>query len=148
MPGLTSEQVDALLATPVIARLATVREGGAPYIVPVWQHWDGDAMYIIPRERSRFVEDVRREPRVAVSCADDVDADHARVLIEGDAKIVEGPVLLAGRFLEIAREMSYRYGGEAGLEYLAGSMDKPRYLLRVTPRKITTWAKGWHPRYG
>ena len=148
MPGLTSEQVDALLAAPVIARLATVREDGAPYIVPVWQHWDGEAMYIIPRERSRFVKDIRREPRVAVSCADDIDADHPRVLIEGDAEIVEGPVLLAGRFLEIAREMSYRYGGDAGLEYLAGTMDKPRYLLRVTPRKITTWAKGWHPRYG
>ena len=148
MPGLTSEQVDALLATPVIARLATVREGGAPYIVPVWQHWDGEAMYIIPRERSRFVEDVRREPRVAVSCADDVDADHRRVLIEGDAEIIEGPVQLAGKALEIGREMAYRYAGDAGMEYLAGTMDKPRYLLRVTPRKITTWAGGWHPRYG
>ncbi len=148
MPGLTSEQVDALLATPVIARLATVREGGAPYIVPVWQHWDGDAMYIIPRERSRFVEDIRRESRVAISCADDVDADHPRVLIEGDAEIVEGPALMEGKSLEIAREMAYRYAGDAGLEYLAGTMDNPRYLLRVTPSKITSWAGGWHPRYG
>jgi nitroimidazol reductase NimA-like FMN-containing flavoprotein (pyridoxamine 5'-phosphate oxidase superfamily) len=40
MPKLTSKQVDELLATPVIARLATVREDGASYIVPVWQHWD------------------------------------------------------------------------------------------------------------
>jgi nitroimidazol reductase NimA-like FMN-containing flavoprotein (pyridoxamine 5'-phosphate oxidase superfamily) len=31
-------QVNTLLATPVIARLATVREDGAPYIVPMWQH--------------------------------------------------------------------------------------------------------------
>lgn len=148
MPGLTSKQVDALLATPMIARLATVREGGAPYIVPVWQHWDGKAMYIIPRERSRFVEDIRRESRVAISCADDVDVGHSRVLIEGDAEIVEGPVPMEGRFLEIAREMAFRYGGEDGLEYLAGTIEKPRYLLRVTPRKITTWSAGWHPRYG
>jgi nitroimidazol reductase NimA-like FMN-containing flavoprotein (pyridoxamine 5'-phosphate oxidase superfamily) len=148
MPGLTSKQVDELLATPVIARLATVREDGAPYIVPVWQHWDGEAMYIIPRERSRFVDDVRRESRVAISCADDGDSGHARVLIEGDAEIEEGPVPMAGRFLEIAREMAFRYGGEGGLEYLAGTINKPRYLLRVTPRTITTWAGGWHPRYG
>ena len=41
-PGkLTSEEVDAFLATPVIARLATVQPDGAPYVAPVWQHWDG-----------------------------------------------------------------------------------------------------------
>lgn len=144
MPKLTSKQVDELLATPVIARLATVREDGAPYIVPVWQHWDGEAMYIIPRKRSQFVDDIRREPQVAISCADDTDAGHARVLIEGDAEIVEGPVPMAGRFLE----MAFRYGGEGGLEYLAGTINKPRYLLRVTPCKITSWSGGWHPRYG
>ncbi len=36
MPGVTAKQVDVLLTTPVIERLATVREDGAPYIVPVW----------------------------------------------------------------------------------------------------------------
>ena len=105
-------------------------------------------MYIIPRERSRFVYDVRRESRMAISCADDVGAGHARLLIEGDAEIVAGPVPMAGKFLEIAKEMAFRYGGECGLEYLARTIDKPRYLLRVTPRKVTTWAEGWHPRYG
>jgi hypothetical protein len=55
---------------------------------------------------------------------------------------------MASRFLEIAREMAFRYGGEGGLEYLAGTINKPRYLLRITPRKITTWSGGWHPRYG
>ena len=85
---------------------------------------------------------------MAISCADDTDAGHARVLIEGDAEIVEGPVPMAGRFLEIAREMTFRHGGEGGLEYLAGTINKPRYLLRVTPRKITSWSGGWHPRYG
>ena len=148
MPELTREQVNELLSTPVVARLATVKPDGAPYVVPVWQHWDGEAMYVIPRGRSRFVEHVRAEPRVAVSCADDVDAGHGRVLIEGRAEIVEGPVLMAGRLLDIAREMAERYGGEAGLRYLDGTMDKPRYLLRIVPDKLTTWEGGWHPRYG
>ena len=148
MPGLTPEQIDGLLAGPIIARLATVKPDGAPYVVPVWQYWDGGAMYIIPRERSRFVEYVRHEPRVAVSCADDVDPDHPRVLIEGTAEIVEGPAVMAGRMLEIGREMVLRYAGEPGLAYLQATIDKPRYLLKVTPDKITTWAVGWHPKYG
>ena len=147
MPGLTSEQVSDLLATPVIARLATVKPDGAPYIVPVWQYWDGEGMYVIPREKSSYVEHIEAEPRVAVSCADHADPDYPRLLIEGTAEIVEGPVMLAGRMLEIAREMVLRYSGEPGLEYLQSTIDKPRYLVRITPTKITTWRKGWHPRY-
>ena len=148
MPGLTAEQVSDLLAGPVIARLATVTPAGAPYIVPVWQYWDGEAMYIIPRERSRFVEHIRQEPRVAVSCADDVHPDHARVLIEGRAEILAGPAVMEGKTLEIASEMVLRYSGEPGLEYLQATIHKPRYLLRVRPQRITTWSTGWHPRYG
>ena len=148
MSELTREQLSEFLATPVVARLATVKPDGGPYVVPVWQHWDGDAMYVIPRGRSRFAEHLRAEPRVAVSCADDVGAGHRRVLIEGRAEIVEGPVLMAGRPLDIAREMAERYGGEAGLRYLDGTMDKPRYLLRIVPDTLTTWEGGWHPRYG
>ena len=148
MPGLTPEQVDELLAGPIIARLATVKPDGAPYVVPVWEYWEDGAMYIIPRERSAFMEYIKNEPRVAVSCADDVDPDHPRVLIEGVAEIVEGPVKMAGRTLEIAREMVVRYAGEPGLAYLESTIDNPRYLLKITPEKMTTWVKGWHPRYG
>ena len=147
MPGLTSEQVDKLLAGPIIARLATVKPDGAPYVVPVWEYWEDGAMYIIPREKSRFMEYIKNEPRVAVSCADDVDPDHPRVLIEGTAEIVEGPVKMEGRALDIAREMVVRYAGEPGLAYLESTIDNPRYLLKITPDKMTTWVKGWHPRY-
>ena len=148
MPPLTPKEVNGLLATAVIARLAVVKPGGSPYVVPVWQHWDGHSMYIVPRGRSRFVEYLQSEPRVAVSCADDVSSEHMRVLIEGPAEIVEGPVLMAGQVLQIAREMAERYGGQRGLEYLDGTMDKPRYLVRVTPTQITSWKGSWHPRYG
>ena len=148
MPGLTQEQVSELLARPVVARLATVKPDGAPYVVPVWQYWDGEAMYVIPREKSQFVGYIKKEPRVAVSCADDVNPGHPRVLLEGTAEIVEGPTVMAGRMLEIAREMVLRYSGEPGLEYLQATIEKPRYLLRITPAKMTTWTVGWHPRYG
>ena len=148
MPALTSEEVNEFLSTPVVARLAAVKPDGAPYVVPVWQYWDGRSMYVIPRARSRFVEFIRNEPRVAVSCADDVNSEHSRVLIEGTAEIVEGPALMSGKMLEIANDMAERYGGQRGLEYLKGTMHKPRYLLRITPEVMTTWAVGWHPRYG
>lgn len=148
MPPLTKAEIDALLAGPINARLATVKPDGAPYVVPVWQCWDGTSMYIIPREKSRFIEHIQHEPRVAVSCADDVAPAHPRVLLEGKIEIVAGPEKMQGRTLEIATEMAQRYGGEAGLAYLRGTLDKPRYLLKLTPAKMTTWRGSWHPRYG
>ncbi|MBI2965586.1 MAG: pyridoxamine 5'-phosphate oxidase family protein [Chloroflexi bacterium] len=146
--SLTPQEVDAFLRTPVVARLATVRPDGAPYVVPVWQHWDGRALYVIPRAKSRFVDYVRHEPRVALSCADDVDPAHTRVLVEGKAEILEGPVVMAGQMLDIANEMARRYMGPDGPTYLARTARRPRYLIRIVPARITSWRGGeWHPRY-
>lgn len=146
--SLTPEEIDAFLDTPIVARLATVQPDGSPYVVPVWQHWDGRALYVIPRAKSKFVDNVRNEPRVAVSCADDIDPAHTRVLMEGTAEIVEGPVVMAGRMLDIANEMARRYMGPDGPKYLARTAPRPRYLIRIVPTTITSWKGGeWHPRY-
>lgn len=148
MPSLSESEIAELLRGPVVARLATIKPDGSPYVVPIWQYWDGEAMYLVAREHSRFVEHVRQDARVAVSCADDTIGDNRRVLIEGHCEIVEGPVLMSGRMLAIAREMASRYRGAQGLEYLDGTQQRPRYLLRVLPVRITTWKGGvWHPRY-
>jgi len=148
MPKLSRAEIDALLAGPIIARVATVTEAGTPYVAPVWQIWDGECLRFIPRARSRFVSHLRHRPDVAVSCADDVDPEHARVLVEGRAEVEEGPVVMTGETLEMAREMAYRYGGSAGLDYLESTLEKPRYRVRVVPRKITSWRGAWHERYG
>ena len=135
MPTLTKAEIDALLAGPITARLATVKPDGAPYVVPVWQYWDGTSMYVIPREKSRFIDHLRHDARVAVSCADDVDPAHPRVLLEGTIEIVAGPEKMQGRMLEIATEMAQRYGGEAGLTYLRGTLDKPALPAEADPRQ-------------
>lgn len=146
--GLTSQEITDFLRSGVIARLATVKPDGSPYVVPVWQFWDGSAMYVIPRGRSEFVAHLRKEPRVAVSCADDVNPAHTRVLIEGRAEVVEGPVEMTGRMLDIANDMARRYMGPDGPRYLARTAKRPRYLVRITPTRVRSWAGSeWHPRY-
>jgi nitroimidazol reductase NimA-like FMN-containing flavoprotein (pyridoxamine 5'-phosphate oxidase superfamily) len=147
MPQLTKPEIDQLLATAIIARLATVKPDGSPYIAPVWESWDGESMYIIPRGKSKFVEYIKANPRVAISCADDINPDHSRVLLEGTIEIVEGPVRMEGLGLEIGTEMVQRYSGEAGLAYLEKTRDNLRYLLKLTPDKITSWRGEWHRRY-
>ena len=46
---LTPAEVKEFLAKPVVARIATIDENGVPYVTPVWQEWDGQAFWIVPR---------------------------------------------------------------------------------------------------
>ena len=147
-PGkLSRREIDELLARPVIARIATVRPDGSPHVAPMWQQWDGDAMWVIPRSRSSWLENLLQEPRVCISCADDIDPDHARVTIDGVAEVVAGPIGLVGQVKEIANDMAIRYMGPDGPAYAAKTANRLRYLIKVVPTKITSWRGEWHPRY-
>ena len=148
--GLTPEELAEFLAGPVVARIATVDEFGFPYITPVWQEWRDGAMYIIPREKTTFVKHLKNNPKVAVSCALD-SGTYTRMLMRGTAEILAGPVIMDGLMLEIAQRMSVRYLGPNGPEYLTGSQDRPRYLIRVAPtaeHKLITWdGVEWAEKY-
>ena len=145
--GLTKEEIIEFLPGPIVARIATVKEDGAPYIAPIWQYYDGEVMWVIPRERSVFVKHIRRSPRVAVSCAYDT-APWTRVLIQGRAEIVEGPKPVEGLIAEIGEQMAVRYLGEHGAEYASITWDRPRYLIKIIPEKITSWTGSeWADKY-
>lgn len=145
--GLTPEEIADFLAGPVVARVATVDPDGAPYIAPVWQEWDGEAMWIVPRERTVWVQFLKQNPKVAVSCALDT-APYTRVLIRGHAEIVFGPAPMAGQCLEVANRMATRFLGEHGPEYLVPTYDRPRYLIKIVPETITSWeGVEWAKKY-
>ena len=148
--GLTPEEVAEFLAGPVVARIATVDEDGFPYITPVWQEWRDGAMYIIPREKTVFVKHLKTNPKVAISCALD-SGTYTRLLMRGEAEIISGPARMEGLVLEIASRMSIRYLGPHGPEYLTSSIDRPRYLIRVSPsteHKLITWdGVEWAEKY-
>jgi len=147
MRSLTAGEIAEFLAGPVVARLATITPEGTPYVVPVWQHYEDGKLYVIPRERSAFVQHIQQNPAVAVSCALD-SAPYTRVLFQGKARIVEGPKPMEGKTLEIAEKMSLRYLGEHGPEYLKPTLNRPRYLVEIVPDRVTSWeGVEWHPRY-
>ena len=147
MRGLTAEEIQTFLDGPIIARLATVDEDGMPYIVPIWQEWDGEAMWIVPRQRSAFVDHITHNPKVAISCAVDKGAN-TRLLMRGTAEIVFGPARMTGQCLEVAQRMATRYLGERGPEYLIPTLDRPRYLIKFVPNSIVSWEGAeWHEKY-
>lgn len=72
---------------------------------------------------------------------------HGSSIVKGDAELIEEPNT-GGRWVEIGREMAFRYRGEAGLKYLEASLNEPRWLFLVRPAKITTWhGGGWAEKY-
>jgi PPOX class probable F420-dependent enzyme len=147
MRALTNEEIVAFLSRPIIARLGTVKPDGSPYVTPVWQEYDGEAVYFMPRAKARFMKYIKNDPRIALHCAID-EIPFTRVLFEGTAEIVEGPAPLEGKLLEMGRRMATRYLGEHGPEYLEDSRERPRYLVKLVPEKVTSWeGVEWHPRY-
>jgi PPOX class probable F420-dependent enzyme len=145
--GLAPGELAALLARPVVGRLATVDPDGYPAIVPIWFEWDGSALWIVARERSRYVADIRRDPRVALSVVSPDDPD-VRAHFRGRAEIVAGPMPLEGETLALARRLAERHEGATGLAYIESSRSLARYLIRIVPDRVTSWGSpDWHPRY-
>jgi PPOX class probable F420-dependent enzyme len=142
----------AFLAHPWNARIATLARDGWPHVTPVWYEFDRDSrsFLVVGRRDAAWVAHIRDDPRVAVHIADDAHAEHTRVLVQGTARVVEGPVAPrdSPRILELTNQLSLRYLGPEGPAYAARTLDRPRVLVQVTPTTWTSWTgREWHPRY-
>jgi PPOX class probable F420-dependent enzyme len=143
---IAGEELDVFLGGNLVCRLACLKEDGAPYVVPCWFEWTGKEFYIIPRKRSAWAGYVQRDGRVCLNISNDTPP-YKQVQVEGTAEVVEEPNV-GGQWVEIGRRMALRYLGEHGPDYLVPTLDQPRWLIRVTPRKMITWqGVAWHPRY-
>jgi len=150
--GLTPEELEAFLAEPWNARIATVTADGWPYVTPVWYEFEPAtrSFLVVGRERARWVGHIRANPRAAFHVADDIHAQHTRVLARVHAEIAEGPVAPSAspRLLELTRRLSLRYLGPNGPAYAERTLGRPRVLVRLTAVGLTTWTGGeWHRRY-
>ena len=139
-------EVAAFLAGGFVARLACLDAEGWPYVVPTWyQHADG-GFWIIPRQRSAWAAYLERDGRVSLAI-DEAGAPYRKVLVKGTAELVERPNV-GGRWVGIANEMSYRYLGERGPDYLVPTLNEPRWLFFLRPVKVTTWqGVDWASKY-
>ncbi len=150
--GLTDQEIAEFLAAPWNGRLATTTSERVPHVTPVWfeYHPHERTIDIVARERAAYVRHIQADPHVAFHVGDDQHLSHTRVLFQGTADILEGPVApsRSPRIKAIVARMVVRYMGSQGAEYAARTDDRPRYLIRITPRKVTTWTgREWHPRY-
>ena len=141
MPKLTADEVRAFLAEPEhLVRLATVDDGGAPHVVPIWFVFEEERIWITPRERSTWWGHVQRDPRVAM-VIDEEAAPYRKVIVRGPIEIVHG-LGEDDAWRDRYRRIACRYTPEEWADaYLTNTHDEPRALLALDcdPSTVTTW---------
>ena len=85
MPPLTSEELNAFLNRPLIAKLSSYNEDGTIHIVPVWFRYDNGDILVGTQEINRKVRNIRRNPTVTV-LIDATEPAFQGVIIYGKAE--------------------------------------------------------------
>jgi nitroimidazol reductase NimA-like FMN-containing flavoprotein (pyridoxamine 5'-phosphate oxidase superfamily) len=133
--------IEAVLAEPVLARLATTNPKTLqPHVVPVWFMWDGENIWISSFVSTRKIRELKINPQGAVLIESKQEGGKlTAVLLEGEVELVTQPRQTVS---EIATRIYVRYLGKAGVlepEPQSWLVDPENLLIRLTPRRIISW---------
>ena len=132
-PPMTKAEIDAFLAQPLVARIATVRKNGTRQVVPMWFLWEHGVMYMSTRTWAAKVKHIRQNRHVAVA-VDVMEAPlkNKAVLLDGTAEIVTTGVK------EMTTAIYRKYMGADAAKSLRAqeSISTPRVLIKITPTTI------------
>ncbi|WP_026118049.1 pyridoxamine 5'-phosphate oxidase family protein [Nocardiopsis salina] len=103
LPGSAEQpfDVEAFLARPLVARVATAASDGAPTVRPVWFLWEDGALWWITGSYSVVSKHLEADPRVSVvvDTCDLQSLEFLQVLMHGRAQVVPYDQDLARRKL-------------------------------------------------
>jgi PPOX class probable F420-dependent enzyme len=134
-PAMSKEDMNAFLARPIIARIATVRANGSPQIVPMWFFYEDGVMYMSTRTHAAKVKHLQKNPRAAVVVDEMVAPMKNKVVtIEGTVEVLTTDVK------ETTTKIYHKYVGVEGSTspQAQQSINTPRVILKITPKKIET----------
>jgi PPOX class probable F420-dependent enzyme len=134
---LSEPLVRELLASRLIANLATLNADGTVHLVAMWFLWDAEAVLIPTSRKTRKARNLVRDPRATVMIDDSRGGFDLRgITLVGSAEIVEPP-----RALELNRRIHEKYVTEAGLalELVKGYLASDDITIRVVPEKVSSW---------
>ncbi len=136
-----SALIEAVLAEPVLARLATTNpKTMQPHVVPVWFAWDGKNVWISSFISTRKIRELKHNPQGAVLIESKQEGGRLQaVLLEGPVELVTQPRELVN---EIAKRIYIRYLGHEGLqekEPQSWLNDPENLLIKLTPKRIISW---------
>jgi PPOX class probable F420-dependent enzyme len=122
-----------MLDTVRTGKLATVRDDGRPHVAPIWYTLDGDDLIFMTGEDTVKGENIKRDPRVAIS-VDEETPPFAFVLFEGEAEILDPT---QEELIKWSTQIAGRYMGADKAESFGKRNAVPgELLLRIKPTKV------------
>ena len=109
--------------------IVTLMRDGSPHVSPVWVDLDGDVILVNSSEGRVKVNNVRRDPRVALSIYDQEDPYGAVVLVRGSVK----EVATAGAKDHIDK-LSKKYPGKDEYPWLQPG--EQRVVFKIVPEHV------------
>lgn len=138
--NLSYDRMNAFLARPLIARMATIKPNQRPHIVPVWYEWDGHLLWITIDRRSQKYRNLRKHPYCAVSIDETLGGlRFMGVIFEGRVELIEEPADWAR---QVVVRVYTRYLGEEGIEARTPQRmitQGQHVIVKLIPEKILTW---------
>jgi PPOX class probable F420-dependent enzyme len=137
MPGHLNDHARRALTSGRLAHLTTINPDGSPQVSAVWTGLDGDEIVVAHMMGGRKVQNVARDPRVALSAeaegANAVGMAH-HLVIRGRARLTEGGAP------ELLQDLARVY---VGPDAVFPPMDDPPpgHIIHITP----TWVGGVGP---
>jgi PPOX class probable F420-dependent enzyme len=127
-----SAEVRAVVTAGRLAHLVTLEPDGSPQVSLVWVGLDGDHLVSGHMSAWRKVQNVRRDPRVALSLEAEGRNQHGLdhyLVIHGRAEVVEGGAA------PLLQRLAHVY---LGPDVRFPSTDDPSlgYILRITPERL------------
>jgi PPOX class probable F420-dependent enzyme len=129
-----------VLESAALAHLVTLNEDGSPQVTCVWVGLDGDEIVSGHVPYLRKLENVKRDPRVALSIEGSGKGELGLkdyLVIYGTARVTEGGAP------ELLQELAYTYLGPDS-KFPPMPNPPPGYIMRITVDRIAgagPWAK-------
>jgi PPOX class probable F420-dependent enzyme len=108
--------------------VATIRPDGTPHVTPVWVDTDGENVLFNTAYGRKKVENIQRDPRVAIEVYDDNDPQRAYVSVTGTAELVDEG---ADEHID---KLARKYLGEERYPYRAPG--EKRVIVKIRPELV------------
>ncbi len=135
---MTKKEIDEFLSSGrLIAKIATIRPDGFPYVNPVWYEYDGDYIYFVAREDSVHMKHILENTKVSI-CIDRCEPPYTRVIMIGRAEILEGPT--SSPESEVGKQVLREAVRYLGKDIGERTFEKPPfryYRIKIVPEKTT-----------
>lgn len=119
------------------AAVSTVQPDGSPRTVPVWYRWDGERILLWTGAERRWLANLLRDPRVAVSVHEHTSPWSA-VVVRGEASVRTGSL---AELLDEIRAIASRYLPADEVDSTIESYDDglPHAIVTIAPRSLVAW---------